>query len=44
MFLAIHPELTLHGQFSICCDNFRVTAQGAQRITRTEQKIFELDV
>ena len=43
MFLAIHPELVRDGQFTICCDNYRVTAQGAERITRTEQKVFELD-
>ena len=43
MFLAIHPELVRDGQFSICCDNFRVTADGAQRVTRTPQEIFILE-
>ncbi len=43
MFLAIHPELMRDGQFSICCDNFRVAAGGAERLTRTEQKIFALE-
>ena len=43
MFLAIHPELMVNGQFSICWDNFRVTKEGAKRLTRTEQKIFVLD-
>ena len=43
MFLAIHPELMRDGQFSICCDNFRVAAGGAERLTRTEQRIFALE-
>ena len=44
MFLSIHPELTALDNFAICCDNFFITKDGAQRITRTEQKIFQLDV
>ena len=43
MFLAIHPELMRDGQFAICCDNFRVAAGGAERLTRTEQRIFALE-
>lgn len=44
MFVAIHPELTALDNFAICCDNFFVTAKGAERITRTEQKVFQVDV
>lgn len=40
MFLAIHPELVLNGQFSICCDNFRVTKEGAKRVTKNNQQIY----
>ena len=43
MFFAIHPELFRDGEFSIACDNFRITADGAQRVTRTEQKVFTLE-
>lgn len=43
MFLAIHPEVTRDGQFTICCDNFRVTKTKAERLTRTEQKIFVVE-
>lgn len=39
MFLAIHPELVRNGEFAICCDNFRVTDEGAIRETRTPQEI-----
>lgn len=42
MFLAIHPELVRNGQFTICCDNFRVTPEGAKRVTITDQEIFVL--
>ena len=44
MFLSIHPELTAMDNFAICCDNFRITKEGAVRLTRTPQKIFQLDV
>ncbi len=43
-FVAIHPELTALNRFAICCDNFFITPEGAERVTRTEQKIFQLDV
>ena len=43
MFFAIHPELFRDGEFSIACDNFRITKSGAERVTRTEQKIFALE-
>ena len=39
MFFAIHPELFRDGEFAICCDNFRVTKEGAVRMTRTPQEI-----
>lgn len=42
MMLAIHPELVRGGHFAICCDNFRVTKEGAKRLSLTEQKITEL--
>lgn len=44
MFVAIHPELTALNNFAICCDNFFITPDGAKRITRTEQKVFQVDV
>lgn len=44
MFLAIHPELVRNGQFCICCDNFRITPEGAKRVTVTDQEIFVLNV
>lgn len=43
MFLAIHPELVLGDQFSICCDNYRITEDGGIRVTDMEQKIFVID-
>lgn len=43
MLLAIHPELMKNGQFSICCDNFRVTKGGAERLTQIPQRLFVLD-
>lgn len=30
MFFAIHPELVHNGQFSICCENFRITPNGIE--------------
>lgn len=44
MFVAIHPELTALDNFAICCDNFFITPEGAKRVTRTEQKIFQVDI
>jgi Xaa-Pro aminopeptidase len=43
MFFAIHPELFRNGEFSICCDNFRVTKNGAVRLTGTEQEIIRVE-
>lgn len=43
MMLAIHPELIRDGHFAICCDNFRVTAEGAKRLSTSEQTITVLD-
>ena len=43
MYFAIHPELVRDGEFSICCDNFRITKEGAVRITRTPQQITMLE-
>jgi hypothetical protein len=43
MFFAIHPEVFRDGEFAICCDNFRVTKDGAIRMTQTEQEIIRVD-
>lgn len=43
MFFAIHPELFRDGEFSICCDNFRVTKDGAVRVTETKQEIIRVE-
>lgn len=46
MFLAIHPELARPNNngvdFATCCDNYRVTKDGAVRLTTTAQQINEL--
>ena len=39
MLLAIHPELVRNGHFAICCDNFRVTKDGAKMLSLTPQEI-----
>lgn len=44
MFFAIHPELFKDGEFAICCDNFRVTKDGAVRLTRTPQEVFWVEI
>lgn len=44
MFFAIHPELFKDGEFAICCDNFRVTKEGAVRLTRTPQEVFWVEI
>ncbi len=44
MYFVIHPELTLGNEFAIACDNYRVYPDGAHRVTKFEQKIFELDI
>lgn len=43
MYFAIHPELVRGSDFAICCDNFRITKNGAVRITRTPQQITVLE-
>lgn len=43
MYFAIHPELFRDGEFSIACDNFRITKDGAVRLTRTPQQIFVIE-
>ena len=42
MLLAIHPELEKNSEFAICCDNFKVTAEGANLLSRFPQKLFLL--
>jgi len=44
MYLAIHPELSRGQDFAICCDNFRVTREGAVRLTRTPREIIRVDI
>jgi len=44
MFISIHPELTAMDNFAICCDNFRITRDGAVRLTRTPQEVFKLEL
>lgn len=43
MYFAIHPELVRGNDFAICCDNFRITKDGAVRLTRTPQEITVLE-
>lgn len=43
MYFAIHPELTLNGDFATACDNYRITKDGAVRLTRTPQEITKLE-
>lgn len=42
MCLAVHPNFALADLFMIVCDNYIVAAQGAERIHKTERKIFEV--
>ena len=46
MFFAIHPELVRPNEngadFATCCDNFRITKNGAVRVTEYPQEIMEL--
>lgn len=46
MFFAIHPELVRPNEngvdFATCCDNYRITKDGAVRVTTTPQRINEL--
>lgn len=44
MYVAIHPELTRGTDFAICCDNFRITKDGAVRLTRTPREIFRVEI
>lgn len=39
MYIVIHPELSLEGEFATCSDNFRVTEQGAVRLSSIPQEI-----
>ena len=42
MLFAIHPGLFRNGELAVCCDNFRITADGAELIIRTPQKVFHI--
>lgn len=44
MFVAIHPEFMTETDFACCCDNFRVTKNGAVRLTRTPQEIIRVEI
>lgn len=44
MLFAIHPELVLNGQFSISCDNYRITDNGGVLLSKMEQKIFVVEI
>lgn len=39
MFFAIHPELMRDGHFTIACDNYLITKDGAERMTRTPREM-----
>ncbi len=41
MCLAVHPAFEIPGMFVIICDNYIVGPNGAERIHRTERKVFE---
>ncbi|MBF9233863.1 M24 family metallopeptidase [Microvirga alba] len=42
MNMAIHPTIMTPNVFAASCDNYLITASGAERLHRTEQKVFEL--
>lgn len=44
MYFAIHPELIRGGDFATACDNYRITKDGAVRITRTPQEIIRIEI
>ena len=39
MYLAVHPAATNDKAHAFCCDNFLITATGAEMLTKTPQKI-----
>lgn len=42
MLVAVHPAAVNQDVFSFCCDNYLVTATGAELLTLTPQKVFVL--
>ena len=44
MFVAIHPEFRTATDFVCACDNFIITDEGAVRMTRTAQEVFEVEL
>ena len=40
MHLALHPALTKGAFTAMCCDNFRVTKNGAVLLEKTPQELF----
>ncbi|MBQ6368528.1 MAG: aminopeptidase P family protein [Parasporobacterium sp.] len=43
MFFAIHPELMRAPHFTIACDNYLITKNGAERVTTTPQEMTILE-
>ena len=43
MFFAIHPELMRGPHFTIACDNYLITKNGGERVTRTPQEMTILE-
>jgi len=42
MLFAVHPTAVNQEAFSFCCDNYLITATGAELLTLTPQKIFAI--
>jgi Xaa-Pro aminopeptidase len=40
MFVAVHPVAANDKAFAFCCDNYLITADGAELLTKTPQKVF----
>jgi Xaa-Pro aminopeptidase len=42
MYLALHPAASGREAYAFCCDNFLITREGAGRLQRTPQAVFQL--
>jgi Xaa-Pro aminopeptidase len=40
MYVAVHPTAVNRNAFAFCCDNYLITADGAELLTKTPQKVF----
>ena len=40
MLVAVHPVAVNRDAFAFCCDNFLITADGAELLTKTPQEVF----